>query len=67
MQNVIGGILLGIIGVLLLINPHGVWAVTERWKQAGIAEASPAFVGVARILGGVLVVIGVLVAVGVLK
>lgn len=67
MQNVIGGLALVVIGILLLINPHGVWAAAERWKQAGTVEASPAFAVIARLLGGVLTVIGMLVAIGVLK
>ena len=66
-QSIIGGILLAIIGLLLLINPHGVWKAAERWKLLGAAEASPAFVTVARILGAIVTIIGVLAAFGVLK
>lgn len=66
-QMIIGGIFLTIIGLLLLIDPHGFWKVAERWKLLGTAEASPAFVTVARILGAIVTIIGVLVAFGVLK
>lgn len=67
MQSIIGGILLGIIGLLLLIDPHGVWKVTERWKLLGAAEASPAFITLTRVLGAVMVTVGILVVFGVLK
>lgn len=67
MQNVIGGLAQAVIGIMLLINPHGVWAAAERWKQAGAAEPSPAFVVIARVLGGVLMVVGVLVATGAIR
>ena len=66
-QSIIGGILLAVIGLLLLVNPHGVWKATERWKLLGTAEASPAFVTVARILGAIVAIVGLLVAFGVLK
>ena len=66
-QSIIGGILLTIIGLLLLVNPHGVWKVTERWKLLGAAEASPSFVTITRILGAIVAIVGVLVAIGVLK
>lgn len=65
-QSVIGGILLAIIGLLLLLNPHGVWQATERWKLLGAAEANPAFLIITRILGSVMVIIGALVCFGVL-
>lgn len=65
-QSVIGGILLSIIGLLLLLNPHGVWKATERWKLMGAAEASPAFITITRILGAVLLVFGCLVCFGIL-
>ena len=61
---IIGGSLLTIIGLLLLINPHGVWKATERWKLLGTAEASPAFMMIARGLGAVAIVVGILVAFG---
>lgn len=66
-QSVIGGGLLGVIGLLLLINPHGVWKATERWKLLEVAEASPAFLIVTRIVGAVALMIGALVCLGVLK
>lgn len=66
-QMIIGDIFLTIIGLLLLIDPHGVWKATERWKLLGTAEASPAFVTVARILGAIVAIVGLLVAFGVLK
>lgn len=65
-QSVIGGALLGIIGILLLINPRGVWNLTERWKLLGSADASPAFATVMRIVGACLVAVGALVCFGVL-
>lgn len=67
MQNVIGGLVLAVIGILLLVNPRGVWTVSERWKHTGSFEASPAFVVIARMLGCILMVMGVLVAAGILK
>lgn len=66
-QAVIGGVLLAIIGIVLILRPHGVWKATERWKLLGSAEESPAFVMVTRIVGAVLAAIGLLVCFGVLK
>lgn len=66
-QSIIGGFLVAIIGVLLLINPHGVWKATERWKQMNAAEASKAFLSVTRIVGAALVIVGFLVCAGLLK
>ncbi len=66
-QSVIGGVILGIIGILLLINPHGVWAVAERWKALNALEATPVFLLVMRIIGIISLVIGVLVCFAILK
>lgn len=66
-QSIIGGGLLAIIGLLLVLNPQGVWTVTERWKQMSAAQASPAFQLVARIVGALVLVMGLLVCFGILK
>ena len=66
-QNVISGLILAIVGILLIVNPHGVWAVAERWKTMNAAESSPLFNIMARIVGVVALVIGVLVCTGLLE
>ena len=66
-QSLIGGFLLGIIGLFLLINPRGVWKAAEKWKTLGGMDASPTFMAVMRIVGGVTFAIGLLVCLGILK
>lgn len=66
-RSIIGGIMLGIIGLMLLIDPHGVWKAAERWKLLSATEVSSAFVTIARILGGIVLTVSILVVFGVLK
>lgn len=65
-QNMVAGILVAMIGLMLCTDPRGVWKVTERWKTAAAAEASPLFMIIARVVGGALAAVGLLVALGVI-
>ncbi len=51
-QEVIGGILLSVIGLsLLFVPPNVLWTITEKWKTKGGGEPSRNYAILMRILG----------------
>ncbi len=63
-QEIIGGVLLSVIGLgLLFIPPNVLWTVTEKWKTKGGGEPSKSYAIVLRVLGIVFSSAGVILAI----
>lgn len=67
MQNIIGGILLAVIGVCFAAAPEKTWAITEKWKVLGSAKPSPRVLVIMRVVGVCCCVVGLCVALGIMK
>lgn len=62
-QEIIVGIILGIIGLCLVFVPIDLlWNTIEKWKANGNSEPSKAYAVVVRTIGAVMALIGILVA-----
>lgn len=55
---VILGIIVAVVGIIMLVNPRGVYEVTQSWKTNG-GEPSDAYLLHTRIGGGVFLLVGV--------
>ena len=63
-QELIGGLVLCLIGMgLLLVPPVGLWTITEKWKTVGGEQPSKQYAVLIRVLGTVFAVAGGLIAV----
>ena len=63
-QELIGGLVLGLIGLsLLFVSPVTLWTLTEKWKTEGGEQPSQKYVVLIRILGAVFAVTGCALAV----
>jgi len=47
------GIILGIIGLIMLIKPHAIWSITEKWKSYNATESSNLYIYSIR-FGGIM-------------
>lgn len=65
-QEMLAGIVIGIIGLLLCLFPSQVWKLTEAWKTRQSGTQSDKYSLVLRIVGGVFFCLGVLLMLGVL-
>ena len=55
---VILGIIVAVVGIIMLVNPRGVYEVTQSWKTNG-GEPSDAYLLHTRISGAVFLLVGV--------
>lgn len=55
---VILGIIVAIVGIVMLVNPHGFYEVTQSWKSNG-GEPSDAYLLHTRIGGVIFLLVGV--------
>ena len=55
---VILGIIVAVVGIIMLVNPRGVYEVTQSWKTNG-GEPSDAYLLHTRIGGAVFLLVGV--------
>ena len=63
-QELIGGLVLGLIGLgLLLIPPVKLWSVTEKWKTQGGEGPTKEYTMLIRVLGSVFAIAGCALAV----
>ena len=58
-QELMAGIVIGLIGLCLLLVPMGrLWAFTEQWKSKEAGASSRGYTLLMRILGGVFAAAG---------
>ena len=58
-QEIIGGIVLFLIGLsLIIISPNALWTATEKWKTEGGVRPSRSYAVLIRILGTVFAAVG---------
>ncbi len=58
-QELIAGIILGVIGLsLVLIPPSRWWRLTEKWKTKDGSQPSAGYAAVMRVLGAVFALVG---------
>ena len=58
-QELIAGIVMGVIGLSLLLIPvNTLWMVTEKWKSKGGEAPSKGYARLMRVLGAVFAAVG---------
>ncbi|MGM9942021.1 MAG: DUF6199 family natural product biosynthesis protein [Bulleidia sp.] len=67
MQEIIAGIVMGIIGLVLYFAPVRIWNLTEGWKYKGETEPSETVLKIIRTVGVVMIAAGIIVGTGLLK
>lgn len=58
-MNIFLGIVIAIVGLVMLINPQGVYKAAESWKSNTPGEPSDFYLLGTRIGGGFLTVVGI--------
>ena len=58
-QEIIAGIILGVMGLcMLLMPPKKLWKIMEKWKTKGDGQPSDKYIVIMRILGIVFAAVG---------